>query len=115
MSNRESQESSNSEILILQGNSIETENINDEEEITKNQNQQIHILEYEEFVLNENNNTIAKDYFAEKRSVHEVSKSKKSDNTAQNIRPPATSGNTLKVEELLSIILISRVDSGSRR
>jgi len=35
MSNRDSQESSNSEILILQGNSIETENINDEEEITK--------------------------------------------------------------------------------
>ena len=82
--------------MILQGNSIETENINDEEEITKNQNQPIHILEYEEFVLNENSNTIAKDYFAEKMNINEVAKGPKVNNVNENILP--ATGNIIILE-----------------
>jgi len=88
-SNRDSEESSNSEILILQGNSIEAENLNDEEEMAKTPSHPIHILEYEEFVLNENNDKspLVKENFIEKSPNNQRPKTQKKITFPQNILP----------------------------
>ena len=90
-SQEDSEESSNSEILLLQGNSIEAENINDGEEMAKTPNQPIHILEFEEFVLNENTDKspIVKENLIEKSPNNQRPKSQKKITFPQNI-PPAT-------------------------
>lgn len=88
-SNRDSEESSNSEILILQGNSIEAENLNDEEEMAKTPSHPIHILEYEEFVLNENidKGPLVKENLTEKSPNNQRPKSQKKITFPQNILP----------------------------
>lgn len=96
-SNRDSEESSSSEMLILQGNSIEAENPNDEEEMAKTPSHPIHILEYEEFVVNENIDVspFVKENLTEKSPNNQRPKAAPKRITfPQNILPAATGKKT---------------------